>query len=263
MPRPPHHSPILASLSAIAVERPADLILGQLRDLIASGALRPGDRLPAERELAVQFGVGRSHVREALRRLEFYGILATHPQSGTVVARLGVAALTHLIGNVLSLDRDDIAALSETRVALEVETARRAAERATRTDVREIVAAGIAFRQRALAGDPALQEDLTLHLAIARTARNAVLASLVGLITPDIMRLHGERATCSRARLAAVVREHQAIVDAIVARDPDAAGRAMAVHAQMARDQHARRSVSKSDRPSRPRRPREAAAARP
>jgi GntR family transcriptional regulator, transcriptional repressor for pyruvate dehydrogenase complex len=211
----------------------------------------------------VQFGVGRSYVREALRRLEFYGILETHPQSGTVVARLGVAALTNLIGNVLSLDRDDIAALSETRVALEVETARRAAERANRTDLRAIVAAQDAFRVRALTGDPALQEDLALHLAIARTARNAVLASLVGLITPDIMRLHGERRTCSRGRLATVIREHQTIVDAIVARDPDAAGAAMAVHAQMARDQHRRQSVAKTNRPSRPGRPREAATARP
>jgi GntR family transcriptional repressor for pyruvate dehydrogenase complex len=263
MPRPPNRSPILSSLSTIEVTRPADLILQQLRDLIASGALAPGDRLPAERDLAVQFGVGRSHVREALRRLEFYGILATHPQSGTVVARLGVAALTNLIGNVLSLDRDDITALSETRVALEVETARRAAERAKPADLREIRAAASAFRTRALSGDPALQEDLALHLAIARTARNAVLASLVGLITPDIMRLNGERATCSRARLAAVVREHQAIVDAIIARDPDAAGRAMAVHAQMARAQHPRRTAHRLSGASRPDRPPEAAGARP
>ena len=236
-PRPP----ILASLSAIAVERPADLILRQLRDLVGAGALKPGDRLPAERELAAQFGVGRSHVRDALRRLEFYGILQTLPQSGTVVSRLGVAALEGMISNVLSLDRDDISALSETRMALEVETARRAAERATRADVRSIKAAELAFRTRALAGDPALQEDLAFHLAIAQAAHNAVLASLVGLIAPDILRLNGEHKTCSRARLPIVADEHHRVVVAIEAHDPDAAAVAMARHAQMSHDEHFRR----------------------
>lgn len=220
------------------MERPADLILRQLKQLIATGALRPGDRMPAERDLAQQFGVGRSHVRDALRRLEFYGILKTNPQSGTVVARLGVAALTNLIGNVLALDRDDIAALLETRVILEVETARLAAERASAADLDSIAHAQQSFRLKAVAGDPALHEDLALHLAIAQAARNAVLASLVGLIAPDIMRHHGEQRTCDRSRLLAVIDEHQLICDAIVARDPGAAAEAMSNHAQMARDQY-------------------------
>lgn len=242
MPRAPR-SLILAALSAIEVTRPADLILRQLRDLIASGALKPGDRLPAERELARQFGIGRSHVRDALRRLEFYGILQTLPQSGTVVARLGVASLESLIGNVLALDRDDINALSETRMVLEVETARRAADRADGADRAAIRAAQEAFRARALAGDPALQEDLALHLSIARAAHNAVLASLVGLITPDILRLGGEHQTCSSARLPEVVREHERVVQAIEARDPDAAAQAMAEHARMTHGQHRREPV--------------------
>ena len=262
-PPPAVRSPILAALSAIEISRPADLILWQLRDLIASGALKPGDRLPAERELARQFGVGRSHVRDALRRLEFYGILQTLPQSGTVVARLGVAALDGLISNVLALDRDDISALSETRMALEVETARRAAERATPDDLQAIHAAQEAFRVRALAGDPALQEDLALHLAIARAAHNAVLASLVGLITPDILRLGGERQTCSHTRLPIVVGEHQRVVDAIDARDPEAAARAMAEHAQMTHDQHERKPAAKTARPKRAAHARAATAARP
>jgi len=239
MPRAARSS-ILSSLSAIEVARPSELILQQLRQLIGSGGLRPGDRLPAERDLARQFGVGRSHVRDALRRLEFYGILETHPQSGTVVARLGVAALNNLIGNVLALDSDDIAALLETRVILEVETARLAAERATAAQLRAIAHAQDAFRAKAREGDPALDEDLALHLAIADAARNAVLASLVGLIAPDVMRHHGEHKTCNVQRLVAVVAEHQAICDAIAARNPARAATAMENHARMARDQYRR-----------------------
>ena len=55
----------------------------QLRNLVMSGVLRAGQRLPPERELSARFGVGRGHVREALLKLEFYGIVKTLPQSGT------------------------------------------------------------------------------------------------------------------------------------------------------------------------------------
>jgi len=242
---------VLSSLSAIEVERPAELIVRQLRGLLASGELKPGDRLPAERDLAEQFKVGRSHVREALKRLEFYGILQTLPQSGSVVASLGVAALEGLISNVLAFDRDDIAGLLETRIILEIETARRAAERANRDDLRAIHRAQEAFRARALAGEPALDEDLTLHLAIATAARNAILASLVGLITPDIMRHHGDRALCDRARLRQVIGEHDAVCDAIVAHDPDRAARAMHEHARMARAQYDRPTTASGKRRAR------------
>jgi GntR family transcriptional repressor for pyruvate dehydrogenase complex len=242
---------VLSSLSAIEVERPAELIVRQLRRLLASGELKPGDRLPAERDLAEQFKVGRSHVREALKRLEFYGILQTLPQSGTVVARLGVPALEGLISNVLAFDRDDIAGLLETRVVLEVETARRAAERATRDDLRAIRRAQDAFRARALAGDAALDEDLTLHLAIANAARNAILASLVGLIAPDIMRHHGDRALCDSARLRQVIDEHDAVCEAIARHDPDRAGQAMDAHARMARAQYEKTAPARTTRAGR------------
>jgi len=68
---------IIAQLSPIQLQKPADLIMRQIRTLLSSGALKAGDRLPPERELASQFGVGRGHVREALRKLEFYGVLQT------------------------------------------------------------------------------------------------------------------------------------------------------------------------------------------
>jgi hypothetical protein len=80
-----------------------ELILQQLRHLITSGAATR-DRLPAERDLAAQFGVGRTCVRAAPAD---YGILETHPQSGTVVLGQALRA-NNLIGNVLALDRDDM-----------------------------------------------------------------------------------------------------------------------------------------------------------
>ena len=77
---------ILTNISPVVVEKPADLIICQIKELITSGALKPGDKLPSERKLSEGFGVGRTYVRDAIKKLEFYGILQTLPQSGTVVA---------------------------------------------------------------------------------------------------------------------------------------------------------------------------------
>src|SRR5258708_14629480 len=160
----------------------------QIRNLLASGTLRAGDRLPPERELASQFGVGRGHVREALRKLEFYGILQTVPQSGPFVASLGAGALERLISNLLDLDRDDIKALTETRGILEIHSAQLAAQRASKAGIADIKAALEAFRVEVEAGRPAVEEDLLFPLAIAKSSQNPVMTSLIGLITPDIIR---------------------------------------------------------------------------
>ena len=84
---------MLENFSEITVETPVDKIIRQIRSLITSGQLNSGDKLPPERKLAERLGVSRTHVRDAIRKLEFYGILKTLPQSGTVVAGIGITAL--------------------------------------------------------------------------------------------------------------------------------------------------------------------------
>ena len=77
---------VLSNFTEIEVEKPVDKIIRQIRELISSGQLRPGDKLPSERQLSERFGLGRTNVRDAIHKLEFYGILKTLPQSGTFVA---------------------------------------------------------------------------------------------------------------------------------------------------------------------------------
>ena len=80
-----------------------DIVISKIKELINSGILKPGDRLPAERKLALDFGVGRTHVREALHKLEFYGIIKTLPQSGSVIVGLDITTLDGLISDVLKI----------------------------------------------------------------------------------------------------------------------------------------------------------------
>lgn len=88
---------MLNNLERIHIEKPVDKIIKQLRSLILSGDLQPGDKLPPERKLADHMGVGRMQVRDAIRKLEFYGIVKTLPQSGTIVSGMGITALEGLI----------------------------------------------------------------------------------------------------------------------------------------------------------------------
>jgi GntR family transcriptional repressor for pyruvate dehydrogenase complex len=228
---------IVDQLQPIRLQKPADLIMGQIKQLVANGTLKAGDRLPSERELVAQFGVGRGYVREALRKLEFYGVLQTFPQRGTVVTSLGAGALERLISNLLDLDRDDIRALTETRGILELHAAQLASQRASSSDLAEIKTALDAFRTQVEAGHTGLEEDLLFHLAVANAAHNPIMTSLIGLMTPDIIRLHKASRVCEKGRAAVALREHERIFEAIAVHDEKAATRAMSEHVRMIKQQ--------------------------
>lgn len=221
---------MLEHFRELEVKKPADMIINQIRSLLSEGILKPGDRLPSERALAERFGVGRGHIREAIKKLEFYGILRTLPQAGTVVASLGVKALEGLIANILDLEKEDFDSLMETRALLEVQAACLAAERATTEQLREIEKTHEEFGSQVEAGKHGLEEDLLFHLKIAECCGNSVLRSLISLITPDIITISRNMGTCSEGRFRVAFREHEAVLAALRAHDPEETGRAMAAH---------------------------------
>lgn len=92
---------MLENFNKIKIANPVDLIISQIRELISSGAVKPGEKLPPERKLAEHLGVSRSHVREAINKLQIYGIVKIIPQSGTVVTGIGLVALEGLISDIL------------------------------------------------------------------------------------------------------------------------------------------------------------------
>lgn len=224
------HQRFIEHFQEIELKKPSDVIIQQIRDLISSGVLKPGDHLPSERALVQRFGVGRGHIREAIKKLEFYGILKTIPQSGTIVASLGVKALEGLISNVLNLEKEDLESLMEARAALEVHAARLAAVRASDAEIEEIVQAHDEFRKQVEREDSGLEEDIMFHLKIAECSRNSVLRSLISLIAPDIITLSRKQDTCRDGRFHDALKEHASILEGIQARDPERAAEAMADH---------------------------------
>ena len=225
-------SSLLNNFSEIRIESPIEKIMNQIKGLITSGQLNPGDKLPPERKLAEKLGVGRSHVREAIRKLEFYGILKTVPQCGTMVAGIGITALEGLITDVLKLENSDFASLVETRVILEKQTAYLAAERRTNEDIANIRKALDAYIEKVEDGKLAVEEDLMFHLAIAEASKNSVLKSLMLIITPDIIHSFNKLDVCKDGNIFKALEEHKLILDHIVNGKPRLSAAAMEEHLQ-------------------------------
>ena len=221
---------LLNSFKEITVEKPVDKIINQIKYLLSTGQLQPGDRLPPERLLSERFGIGRTYVRDAIKKLEFYGILKTLPQSGTVVAGFGVAALEGLITDVLQLEGTDFYSLVETRVMLETNSAALAALRRTDDDIASLSLALSTYEKAVKEGKPAVEEDLLFHLKIAEASKNSVLKSLMLIVTPDILTYFKENNVCGGDKPKSALEDHYNIMDYIVKGDADKAEHSMRLH---------------------------------
>lgn len=229
-PHSPYLFKMLNNFSPIIVETPVDKIIRQIRDLITTGQLKPGDRLPPERKLCEKLAVGRTHLRDALKKLEFYGILKTLPQSGTVVAGMGLPALEGLITDMLQLRGNDFKSLIETRVILETNIAELAAKNRTQEDLKEIEIALEAHRKKIVTGADAVEEDLLFHLKIAEASKNSVLNSLMLIIIPDIMQYFKKHNICGERRSEIAIEQHETILSNIRSGDVETIRASMTAH---------------------------------
>ena len=205
-------------------------IISNIRYLINLKNLEPGDKLPSERMLSEKFEVSRSNVREAIQKLEFYGLLNSIPQSGTFVANIGVIAMNGMIEDILRLEDPDFKSLVETRILLELKTARLASLRRTDKDLVELKVALEAYKEKVLNGEDAVQEDLLFHLAIAKASGNSSMNNFMLIIIPEIITNFEKYHVCDKGLAHEGIKEHQAIYKAIEKGDPKLAKQKMKDH---------------------------------
>jgi GntR family transcriptional repressor for pyruvate dehydrogenase complex len=205
-------------------------IISKIKELINYKNLEPGDKLPSERMLAEKFEVSRSNVREAIQKLEFYGLLKSIPQSGTFVATIGVIAMNGMIDDILRLEESDFKSLVETRILLELKTARLAALRRTDQDLVQMKEALDAYREKVENDEDAVQEDLLFHLAIAKASGNATMNMFMLTITPEIITNFEKYHVCDKSLSRLGIQEHQDIYDAIKIQNPKLAKQKMKDH---------------------------------
>lgn len=127
----------IVSIEADTPSRAFDTICQKIRDLLACGTLQPGDKLPAERQLAEQFGVGRSALREALRTLEATGVLTLKKgaHGGAFIREGDPSRVTQVIQDLLYLGSISLENLTEARIVIQESIIRLACERATADDL--------------------------------------------------------------------------------------------------------------------------------
>ena len=215
----------------------SDAIVDQLRGLVAQGVLKPGDRLPSERELCKRFGVGRTSVREALKPLITMGLLEGRMGSGTFVAAETGQFQKSLQWGLLSdlQSRDD---LVETRHMLETNAAYWAAERAGEENL-AVIGVMLNGMEENLGHPTIFQKfDADFHFEIARAAQNRMLYRLINVIRGQIQTWIGERLALTPDRSEILARtslaQHRDIFAAIEAKDGPAARAAMDRHIQTA-----------------------------
>jgi GntR family transcriptional repressor for pyruvate dehydrogenase complex len=205
-------------------------IISKIGDLINQKNLEPGDKLPSERMLSEKFGVTRSNVREAIQKLEFYGLLNSIPQSGTFVANIGVIAMNGMIEDILRIEYPDFKSLVETRILLELKTVRLAAIRRTEEDLEKLKEALDAYTKKVLDGEDAVQEDLLFHLAIAKASGNSTMNTFMLIITPEIITNFEKYHVCDKGLAQRGIIEHEEIFDAIKRQKPQLAKAKMKEH---------------------------------
>jgi GntR family transcriptional repressor for pyruvate dehydrogenase complex len=205
-------------------------LIGKIRDLINNKNLEPGEKLPSERMLSEKFNVSRNIIREAIQKLEYFGILKSIPQSGTFVANIGVTAMNGMIDDIIRLEEPDFRSLVETRILLELKTVKFAARRRTEKQLEEIKDALDAYKEKVLNGEDAVQEDLLFHLAIAEASGNSMLITLMLIITPKIITNFEKYLVCNEDRSLLGIQEHNEIYEAIKEQNPVLARNRMKQH---------------------------------
>lgn len=213
----------------------SDSIAEQLEELILEGALKPGEKLPPERELAIRLEVSRPSLREAILKLKTQGLVESRRGGGTYIRDIVADPVTNPLLHLLKGHPETVFDVLELRHALEETAAQLAAERATEGDLQRLRECYEAAYRLDTERDPVAdaQADAAFHLAIAEASHNAVLIhimrSLFELLTQAIS--DSLENFLHNAGYFGVVRgHHQDIYEAILARRPDAARAAANTH---------------------------------
>jgi GntR family transcriptional regulator, transcriptional repressor for pyruvate dehydrogenase complex len=207
-----------------------DEAIEKIKSMIVSGALRAGDKLPREADLAAELGLSRSSLREAVRALALVNILDVRQGDGTYVTSLQVPLLLEALSFIVDFHRDaTVLEFLRVRRILEPAATAMAAERITPEQIAELRA----LLDR-LGPHPGVEElvanDLEFHRKIVACSGNAVLCSLLETLSGPTTRARVWRGLTQSGATERTLSEHRAIVDALAAGEPEVARSWATVH---------------------------------
>lgn len=214
-------------------------IVEQIKVLISDGQLKPGERVPSERELATLLGVSRPSVREAIMVLEAMGLVESRQGGGTFVLSLTEATLADPLTSMVEKNPKMLYALAEVRMGLETWSAYLAAERATDAEIEHMDELFQEMERQACKGGWKPDIDAKFHYAITAAAHNTiqvhVLNTIHGLFHTTIMVALMEFYQ-KEGYIDLLTTHHRNILEAIREHNPDKAREAMREHLSLVMD---------------------------
>lgn len=209
--------------------RVSDQIVSQIQAQIVEGKLTEGQKLPNEPELAQQFGVSRTSVREALSMLESKGVVERHKNGGTFLCKYCLEKILAAIDIPHEMDSELFEDLYEARELLEIKVAELACERADELDFMKLEKTLDMMQASLEKGDSGIKADILFHQCIAMATKNQVIAGIIRSLgtTLEDMRV---KTLAYPGRLETCLEEHRAIYLAIKARDPELCAKLMKQH---------------------------------
>lgn len=226
-----HREGMAAPAAPARVSRLSDRVADQMLAAIVDRRLKPGSRLPSERELGLQFGVSRTVVREAIRLLAAKGVIAVRPGSGATVAEVDPSLIAESMSLFLRNVDIPYQKVHEVREMIEVQVAGLAAERGTPGQIADLTA----LHQRMVALTEAEElealavTDVAFHHQLARMTTNELHLLMLGSIGDVLLEIR-RQTVANRADSFAAIEAHRRILERVAARDAAGARAAMQAH---------------------------------
>jgi len=236
---------MIPNYSPIQTGRLYEQIVAQIEERVVRGELKLGDQLPAERELAAQFGVSRTAVREAVKALRQKGLVEIAPGRGTFIADSTARAVRHSISFMMKIGAEDGSKnLTEVRAILEPEIAALAAERATAENI-AVMRQAVKTMDTALANaEKFILADLDFHLALAQATQNNLISTLIDPIV-DLLREDRQKIFDSVGAPQRGQVYHKRILAAVEKHNAAAARKAMTLHLEQVKNDSAKKKTRK------------------
>lgn len=203
------------------------------REAILSGRLKPGDRLPAERELSLQLGVGRPLLREAMRSLAMLGLLEIRHGSGAFVGRAKLGMLSDFFTFCLAQEQNVLDDVMQARIAIECQAIRLACERATDNDIGRFGRCLTTLMDTLHDPERGAEADYQFHVALVEASHSQSLITLYRAISDLLKRSHVERRRVTykaKAVIDDLVESHRQVFLAVVEGDAEAAEKRLREH---------------------------------
>lgn len=223
----------------------SERIVSQIKSLMLEGKLKPGDKLPPERELAEIMNVSRTSVREAIKTLSAMGLAVIRKGHGVFVGEVSLESVINRVSDALIIKKDELEQLFEVRKVLETNAARWAAERATEDEISRLSNLVSEAKIACEKPDPRVGEiinyDKVFHNAVIEASHNSVLAMVNNGLLEALSKVR-EKTMRVPGRVVQSILDHEEIARAISARDGKRASEAMYAHIESVE-----KSISEND----------------